>query len=111
MDEHDISGLPVVDEDGALVGVLSADRPRPRASDRVPVGELAGLAVRHLMTQPAVTVHRSTPLRCRGGRMERDHVHRLVVVEDDDRPSPIGVISMTDLVRALARDARDDRRT
>ena len=37
--------------------------------------------------------------------MERNHVHRLVVVADDDPTVPIGVISTSDLVRALARDA------
>ena len=36
--------------------------------------------------------------------MERAHVHRLVVV-DDDQLTPVGIISTTDLVRALARQA------
>jgi CBS domain-containing protein len=38
--------------------------------------------------------------------MERDHVHRLVVVADDDPTIPVGVISTSDVVRALARDGR-----
>jgi len=38
--------------------------------------------------------------------MERAHVHRLVVV-GDDQLTPIGIISTTDLVRALAHRPTD----
>jgi CBS domain-containing protein len=38
--------------------------------------------------------------------MERNHVHRLVVVADDDDALPVGVISTSDLVRALASETR-----
>ena len=41
--------------------------------------------------------------------MERDHIHRLVVVADDDETIPIGILSTTDLVHAMARLARDAR--
>jgi CBS domain-containing protein len=34
--------------------------------------------------------------------MERQHIHRLVVVADDDENLPIGILSMTDLVHAIA---------
>jgi hypothetical protein len=46
MDEYDISGLPVVGAGGDVVGVHQPDRPRPRPSDRVVVGQLDGLEVR-----------------------------------------------------------------
>jgi signal-transduction protein with cAMP-binding, CBS, and nucleotidyltransferase domain len=54
------------------------------------------------MTSPAVTVLRSTPLTVAAARMERRHIHRLVVVADDDPTCPIGILSMTDLVHAIA---------
>ena len=38
--------------------------------------------------------------------MEQHHVHRLVVVADDDPILPIGVISTSDVVRALASERR-----
>jgi CBS domain-containing protein len=38
--------------------------------------------------------------------MERSHVHRLIVV-DEDQLKPVGVISTTDLVRALAHRPTD----
>jgi len=106
LEENEISGLPVVDRDGLLVGVISqTDIVRARA-----VGHLwhrwPGLRVRHLMHSPALTADRSMSLEEAAQCMERAHVHRLVVV-DDDQMTPVGVISTTDLVRALARRPTD----
>jgi CBS domain-containing protein len=44
----------------------------------------------------------STPLAIAARKMERNHVHRLVVVADNDESLPIGVISASDLVRAMS---------
>lgn len=105
MDEHKISGLPVVDGTGRLVGVLSqTDLLRARATEYL-WANWPGLAVRHLMSKPALTVHRDTPLADAARKMERHHVHRLVVVSDTDEQLPIGVISTSDLVRAMAAEA------
>ena len=102
MDRHHVHGLPVVDGDGALVGVLSqTDLNRARSTEYL-WANWPGIAVRHLMTSPAITVHRSTPLLVAARRMEEEHIHRLVVVEDGDDRSPVGVLSMTDLIHALA---------
>jgi len=106
LEENDISGMPVVDRDGVLLGVISqTDIVRARA-----VGHLwhrwPGLRVRHLMHSPALTADRSMSFEEAAQSMERAHVHRLVVV-DDDQMTPVGVISMTDLVRALARRPTD----
>lgn len=104
MDHHHVHGLPVVDADGALVGVLSqTDLNRARSTEYL-WANWPGLAVRHLMTSPAVTVHRSTPLLVAARTMEEHQIHRLVVVEDGDELSPIGVLSMTDLIHALAAE-------
>ncbi len=106
LEENEISGLPVVDRDGLLVGVISqTDIVRARA-----VGHLwhrwPGLRVRHLMHSPALTADRSMTFEEAAQSMERAHVHRLVVV-GDDQMTPVGVISTTDLVRALARRPTD----
>jgi len=104
MDLHHVHGLPVVDHGGALVGVLSqTDLNRARSTEYL-WSNWPGLAVRHLMTSPAVTIHRSTPLIIAARRMEEHQIHRLVVVEDGDESSPIGVLSMTDLIHALAEE-------
>jgi CBS domain-containing protein len=111
MDRHHVHGLPVVDADGALVGVLSqTDLNRARSTEYL-WANWPGLAVRHLMTSPAVTVHRSTPLLLAARKMERHGIHRLVVVEDGDDTSPIGVLSMTDLIHALAEETSGEART
>ena len=106
LEENDISGMPVIDREGVLLGVISqTDIVRARA-----VGHLwhrwPGLRVRHLMHSPALTADRSMTLEEAAQMMERSHVHRLVVV-DDDQTTPVGVISTTDLVRALARRPTD----
>ncbi len=104
MDSHHVSGLPVVNAAGSLVGVLSqSDLARARATEYL-WRNWPGLAVRHLMTSPAVTVHRSMPLAQAARKMERHRIHRLVVVADADETIPIGVLSMTDLVHAIAEE-------
>jgi len=111
MDRHHVSGLPVVDTDGTLVGVISqTDIVRARSTEYLWTN-WPGLSVRHLMTSPPITVRRSTTLSVAAARMERHHVHRLVVVADDDETLPIGILSVTDLVHDIARTARDARGT
>jgi len=109
MDRHHVSGLPVVDAAGTLVGVVSqTDLVRARSTEYL-WANWPGLSVRHLMTSPPLTVHRSTTLSVAAAQMERHHVHRLVVVADDDETLPIGILSTTDLVHDIARTARDAR--
>lgn len=104
MDRDHVHGLPVVDHEGSLVGVLSqTDLNRARATEYLWVN-WPGLSVRHLMTSPAVTIHRSTPLIVAARKMEQHGIHRLVVVEDGDEATPIGVLSMTDLIHALVEE-------
>ena len=108
MDRQHIHGLPVVDAAGCLVGVLSqTDLARARATQYL-WSNWPGLAVRHLMTSPAITVHRSTPLAMAARKMERHRIHRLVVVDDQDETLPIGVISMTDLVHSIVEETGPD---
>jgi CBS domain-containing protein len=104
MDRNHVHGLPVVDQAGVLVGVLSqTDLNRARSTEYLWVN-WPGLAVRHLMTSPAITIHRSTPLIVAARKMEQHGIHRLVVVEDGDETTPIGLLSMTDLIHALAAE-------
>jgi CBS domain-containing protein len=106
LEENEISGLPVVDRDGALVGVLSqTDIVRARAVANL-WSRWPGIRVRHLMHAPALTADKSMSMEEAAQLMEAAHVHRLVVV-DDDQTTPIGVISTTDMVRSLARRPTD----
>ena len=100
LEENEISGVPVVDEDGLLVGVLSeSDLVRARATEHL-WSRWSGLAVRHLMHTPVLTADRGMGLEEAATLMERAHVHRLVVVAEDQQ-TPVGIISTSDIVRAI----------
>jgi CBS domain-containing protein len=106
MDTFDVTGLPVVDRDGALVGVVSqTDLVRAAATRHLWSG-WPGFTVRHLMSSPAITVREATPLDEAAHLMERERIHRLVVVDDDGR-TPVGVVSLTDFVRVLVENDSD----
>jgi CBS domain-containing protein len=110
LDEHQITGLPVVDPEGLLVGVLSqTDLVRARSTEHLWTS-WPGLAVRHLMTTPAFTTRRSASLADVARQMERYHVHRLVVVSDEDPRVVVGVISTGDLVHGMAFEASHEPR-
>ena len=107
LEENEISGVPVVDADGALVGVLSeSDLVRARGTENL-WKRWSDLAVRQLMHAPVLTADRSMDLQEAAALMERTHVHRLIVVGEDQR-TPIGVISTSDLVRTMVGEAEDD---
>ena len=100
MDTFDVTGLPVVDESGGVVGVISqTDLVRVVATRHLWSG-WPGLSVRHLMTRPAITVTEDITLETAARLMERQQIHRLVVVGEDGR-TPVGVLSLTDFVRML----------
>jgi CBS domain-containing protein len=107
MEENEISGVPVIDENGALVGVLAeSDLVRARATEHL-WSRWPGLTVRHLMHAPVLTACRDMDLEEAAILMERAHVHRLIVV-DDDQATPVGIISTSDLVRAIVGEHLDD---
>ena len=97
--EHSITGLPVIDESGGLVGLIS-QTDLVGALDS-PVGRLirtspSGLRVGELMTSPALTVPITGSIREAARLMVDARVHRLVATDDAGRP--VGVLSAIDLV-------------
>ncbi len=97
---YEITGLPVVDSAGHLVGVISqTDLVRLRGSTLPWIG-WHGVLVRDLMTKPAKTIAGTAPIDEAARQMTAERVHRLVVV--DGRQTPIGVISESDIVREIA---------
>jgi CBS domain-containing protein len=105
MDHHRISGLPVVDRHGGLAGVISqTDVLHARATESL-WQIWVGLAVRHVMTSPAVTVTADVSVEQAARVMEERRIHRLVVVGKDG-VTPIGVLSVSDLVRSIAGEER-----
>jgi CBS domain-containing protein len=98
LDSRKISGLPVVDASGSLVGVLSqTDLIRAQASPQLQAN-WRGLAVGEIMTKPALTILSTARLDEAARLMGEHRVHRLVVT--DAAATPIGIISASDLVRS-----------
>lgn len=106
MEEHEVSGLPVVDADGSLVGMLSlTDMMRARWTQES-WQRWPAMLVGSVMVAPVVTAAPSMSVREAAALMTGRNVHRLVVVDDEQR-RPIGVVSATDLVRLMAQETPD----
>ena len=100
MDFYRISGLPVMDWEGSLVGVISqTDLLHARTTEAL-WGAWSALTVRHLMTHPAVAVTSDVTVEDAARIMEERHIHRLVVIGDDGE-TPIGLLSVSDLVHSM----------
>lgn len=103
--EYGISGLPVVDETGELVGVISQTDFMHLGNPDVQAlihHRPSGIRVGEVMSRPPVTVTVSTLLSEAARKMVDEHLHRVVVV--DDRQRPIGVLSAMDFVTLYAED-------
>lgn len=97
---YEISGVPVVDTADRLTGVISqTDLVRLRGSS-LPWTGWHAILVREVMTRPARTIPASSSLDDAARQMTAEHVHRLVVV--DEQESPIGIISESDIIREIA---------
>lgn len=88
--DRGISGVPVVDTAGGVLGVVS------ETELLAPEGHVAGEA----MTAPAVTIAPNRPLAVAAETMLSKRVNRLPVVEDGQL---VGIVARADLVRAFAR--------
>ncbi|WP_073952121.1 CBS domain-containing protein [Streptomyces kebangsaanensis] len=118
--DHRISGLPVVDEDEHVIGVISETDLMARqaqAPDRREPGRhfrtlLTGTARRRavkakartagqLMTEPPVTVHADDTIVEAARTMAERHVERLPVIDEEDRL--VGIVTRRDLLRVFLR--------
>jgi CBS domain-containing protein len=101
--QNSISGLPVVDGTGSLVGVISQTDLVAVMDSRVGRlirSEPTGLRVGELMSSPPVTVPLTDRLDAAARRMLDAHVHRLVATDEHGRP--VGVLSAIDFVTLYA---------
>jgi CBS domain-containing protein len=122
--DKQISGLPVIDEAGRLVGILTegdllrrgetgTERQRPRWLEiLMGPGRLAGEYVRThgrkvagVMTRDIAGVTPDTPLKEVVELMERRRIKRVPVLDGD---ALVGILSRADLLRALA-DALEEK--
>jgi CBS domain-containing protein len=120
--DRKISGLPVVDREGKLVGIISESDLmwREKGPDQPPymiflggviyfqnpltyerdLHKALGQTVGEVMTPHAVSIAADTPLPEAARIMHDKKIHRLPVVDEEDRP--IGIITESDIVRAIA---------
>ncbi|UWZ34163.1 CBS domain-containing protein [Dactylosporangium roseum] len=90
---YDVSGLPVVDDDDHVIGMVSeADVLRPNGH----------ATARELMTGPAVTVDAGAPVGDAVDLMERHHLKRLAVTDGPDGRL-VGIVTRRDILRHTVR--------
>lgn len=121
--DHHISGLPVLDKDGKLVGIISegdflrrseigTQRRRPRwLQFLIGAGREAdefvrqsGRKVEEIMSHDAVTVNEDTALEELVSLMEKHDVKRLPVMRGERL---VGIVTQANLLQAVASLARD----
>lgn len=118
-EEYEISGAPVVDQQGKVVGIVSKTDLIRRCSEGtvdIPpaylfevISEQGGadtevirealICVEDFMTTNPVTVVPTTPARQIAQVMHEGRIHRVVVVNDDGYP--IGIITSLDMLGAF----------
>lgn len=106
---HRVSGFPVVDGEGIVVGVISeSDLLASQASSKPRRKRPGGLTAADLMTWPPVTVG-PDELASRAARlMYKRKVRRLPVV--DHRGHLVGIVTRADLLSAFTRPDEEIRR-
>jgi predicted transcriptional regulator len=118
--EFHISGAPVLNKQGKCVGVLSAtdfvafaeegERSARRRHTTVSCAhsawevldeeQLPHENVQEYMTADPVTVHANCRIGELAQKMVDAHIHRVIVIDHDDKP--IGIVTSTDILAALA---------
>jgi CBS domain-containing protein len=116
-----VSGAPVIDEDGRCIGILSAtdlvrwldrgDAPRRQSGcacaevyapwQMVDLTELPVDEVERYMTTDLVSVDPATTIGELARLMLDAHIHRVVVLDAGGRPA--GMVTTTDVLAAVAR--------
>jgi CBS domain-containing protein len=123
LEEHRISGIPVLDAQGRLLGIITQSDLVQRARDLelppainlldihmflvTPSGfqkrleKMLGGTVGEVMTPDPVTISPEMPIKEVAALMDRKKVHTFPVLEGGKL---LGIIGKIDLIRALARE-------
>ena len=118
MVEHGVSGLPVVDDDGRLVGIISEGdlilrqtrrRERPWWHSFFENGEqlareyqkAVGTTVGEVMTRSVVSISPVWGIETAAAIMQNRRIRRLPVVHDGRL---VGIVTRADLIKALATE-------
>lgn len=116
MADHGISGLPVVENDGNVVGIVSEGDLIIRQKPREPVPwwrvffadaerlareyqKAHGITVAEVMTRSVITVSPDLPIESAALILDRHRIRRIPVVADGQL---VGIVSRGDLIKALS---------
>lgn len=104
MSENDVSALVVVNDEGHMVGLVSrTDLVNARLYEQY-WRHWRGLTASHIMVTDVVAVGADDSTQLASKLMMERRIHRVVVVEEaGEGKRPVGVLSVTDLVRDIAR--------
>ncbi len=92
MERYHISGVPVVDEGGHLVGIITNRDLRFETRFDIPVSEV-------MTPQPLVTVPVGTTLEQAKSVLQKHRIEKLLVVDEDKRIK--GLITVKDIQKAI----------
>jgi CBS-domain-containing membrane protein len=100
LDSEGINALVVVDEGGDLSGVVS-QTDLVKAFDQ----QWESMLAEDVMTPDVVTIVADIPVQTAVELMVDNQIHRVVITQGGLAPRrPVGVLSMTDVVREMARE-------
>ena len=101
MERYKISGVPVIDENGFLVGIITNRDLRFETRFDIPVSEV-------MTPQPLVTVPVGTTLDEAKVKLQKHRIEKLLVVDDDGHLK--GLITVKDIQKAIRfpNAAKDD---
>ncbi|MFJ3233775.1 CBS domain-containing protein [Streptomyces sp. NPDC086787] len=103
---HGLSGLPVVDADDRVLGVISESDLVLRQAGAE--SRTQAMNARELMSQPAITVKVGDSIAVAARTMAQHRVERLPVVDGEGRL--VGIVTRRDLLQVFLRPDRDIRR-
>ncbi len=122
IEENNISAVPIVDEEGMPIGIVSESdlllkerreelenegsllHPMRRREER---SKAVGVVAAQMMSRPPITVRSDTTLPAAARVMQDRNVRRLVVV--DERGKIAGIVSRSDLLQVFLRTDQELR--
>jgi CBS domain-containing protein len=107
MNEHRLHAIVVVDSPGHLAGIVSQTDLMRAWQDGSTYEKVMRGPVSEIMTRSVVSCMPDMELERAIKLLNSHHIHRLVVVEErnDGRFWPVGILSMTDIVRLLEKES------
>lgn len=125
--EYNVSAVPVVDDDGQILGIVSegdlihrlrddGGRSRSwwltfmadRATDAAEFVKTHGRLAEHVMTKKVIWIAEDTPIADIARLLEKNHIKRVPVVHDGKL---VGIVSRANLLHALATQSHSETPT